>query len=157
SPLNPAALARRWRMSSGAIDRAARAAEVCAAVAGRSAVTLDDLAAARRVLGREALDALSTAVPPTHGWSVLVAPRAPRIELAMLEARCRHRQALGERLFAGDYGRAAGVRVLFKGVSGTGKTLAASALAGALGMDLYRVDLAKVTSKYVGETEKNLE
>ncbi len=49
-----------------------------------------------------------------------------------------------------------GVRALFSGPSGAGKTLAARALAGALQMDLYRVDLASVVNKYIGETEKNL-
>ena len=49
-----------------------------------------------------------------------------------------------------------GVRALFTGVSGTGKTLAAKILAAELGMDLYRVDLAAVINKYIGETEKNL-
>jgi SpoVK/Ycf46/Vps4 family AAA+-type ATPase len=50
-----------------------------------------------------------------------------------------------------------GVRALFTGGSGTGKTLAACILAAELGMDLYRVDLAAVVNKYVGETEKNLQ
>src|SRR5262249_53019123 len=49
-----------------------------------------------------------------------------------------------------------GVRALFTGPSGTGKTLAAGWLATRLGLPLYRVDLASVTSKYIGETEKNL-
>lgn len=152
--LEPADLAGRWRMSSGAIDRAARGAEVGAAAARRAAVTLDDLTAARRMLGREALDSLATPVPVAAGWSQLVAAEATRAELANLEARCRHREAMAALSGAA---RASGVRALFKGVSGTGKTLSAAALAGALGMDLYRVDLATVTSKYVGETEKQLE
>ena len=50
----------------------------------------------------------------------------------------------------------AGVRALFTGPSGTGKTLAAKLLAGALQMDLYRLDLSAVVNKYIGETEKNL-
>ena len=49
------------------------------------------------------------------------------------------------------------MRALFKGPSGTGKTLAARLLAAALGRPLYRVDLAATVSKYIGETEKNLE
>jgi SpoVK/Ycf46/Vps4 family AAA+-type ATPase len=49
-----------------------------------------------------------------------------------------------------------GVRALFEGPSGTGKTLAARVLAAELGLDLYRVDLASVVNKYIGETEKNL-
>ena len=48
------------------------------------------------------------------------------------------------------------MRALFSGASGTGKTLAARILAAELGMDLYRVDLASVINKYIGETEKNL-
>lgn len=152
--LDPADLAGRWRMNSGSIDRAARSAEVSAAAARRATIGLSDLAAARRMLGRESLDSLATPVPPAAGWSQLVAPETTRAELAMLEARCRHREAMAA--LAGG-GRACGVRALFKGASGTGKTLAASALAGALGMDLYRVDLATVTSKYVGETEKQLD
>ncbi|WP_091743273.1 AAA family ATPase [Phenylobacterium immobile] len=151
--LDPADLAARWRMSSGAIDRAARSAEVNAAAARRETITLDDLAVARRMLGRETLDALATPVLVSPGWSQLVAAEATRGELATLEARCRHRETLA----AMSGNPAAGVRALFKGVSGTGKTLAAGALASALGMDLYRVDLATVTSKYVGETEKNLD
>jgi SpoVK/Ycf46/Vps4 family AAA+-type ATPase len=49
-----------------------------------------------------------------------------------------------------------GVRALFQGPSGTGKTLAAKLLAAELGMDLYRLELSSVVSKYIGETEKNL-
>src|SRR6185369_7694969 len=49
-----------------------------------------------------------------------------------------------------------GVNVLFSGPSGTGKTMAAQVVAGALGLDLYRIDLSRVVSKYIGETEKNL-
>ena len=55
------------------------------------------------------------------------------------------------------HGSAAGVRALFRGPSGTGKTLAARHLAAELGRPLYRVDLAAAVNKYIGETEKNLE
>ena len=53
-------------------------------------------------------------------------------------------------------GTGAGVRALFTGASGTGKTLAARVLGAQLGLDVYRVDLAAIVNKYVGETEKNL-
>jgi SpoVK/Ycf46/Vps4 family AAA+-type ATPase len=53
--------------------------------------------------------------------------------------------------------RTQGLKVLFAGESGTGKTMAAQVLAGELGLDIFRVDLATVVSKYIGETEKNLE
>ena len=58
--------------------------------------------------------------------------------------------------FGGRGGRGLGVNALFAGASGTGKTLAAEVVAGELRLDLYRVDLSGVVSKYIGETEKNL-
>jgi SpoVK/Ycf46/Vps4 family AAA+-type ATPase len=58
--------------------------------------------------------------------------------------------------FAGKTSRGLGISALFTGTSGTGKTLAAEVLANELGLDLYRVDLSQVVSKYIGETEKNL-
>src|SRR6201999_1006312 len=58
--------------------------------------------------------------------------------------------------FAGKGRRGLGVSALFSGESGTGKTLAAEVLARELGLDLYRIDLSAVVSKYIGETEKNL-
>src|SRR5262249_23617527 len=71
--------------------------------------------------------------------------------------RCRCRDGLAQGLGASASARYhPGVRALFVGPSGTGKTLAAGWLATRLGLPLYRVDLASVTSKYIGETEKNL-
>src|SRR5262249_57957268 len=71
--------------------------------------------------------------------------------------RCRCRDGLAQGLGASAAARYhPGVRALFVGPSGTGKTLAAGWLATRLGLPLYRVDLAAVTSKYIGETEKNL-
>jgi SpoVK/Ycf46/Vps4 family AAA+-type ATPase len=80
-----------------------------------------------------------------------------RRDLEALLMRCRARDGLVEGLGASATARyRPGVRALFVGPSGTGKTLAAGWLATNLGLPLYRVDLAAVTSKYIGETEKNL-
>lgn len=80
-----------------------------------------------------------------------------RSELRLLLARCRHRETLADDLGVTMGARyKVGVRGLFVGPSGTGKTLAVSWLANRLGLPLYRVDLAAVTSKYIGETERNL-
>ena len=73
-------------------------------------------------------------------------------EFDALMLRARHRERLG-----GDLGQGVGVRALFAGPSGTGKTLAARHVADRLGKDLYRIDLAATVSKYIGETEKCLE
>src|SRR5256714_7692306 len=80
-----------------------------------------------------------------------------RNELNVLLMRCRARDTLVRGLGASATTRYhPGVRALFVGPSGTGKTLAAGWLATKLGIPLYRVDLASITSKYIGETEKNL-
>ena len=87
----------------------------------------------------------------------MVAPPKLRNELELLWLRCRHRDRLAADLGVSTRARyAPGVRALFTGPSGTGKTLAAGWLATRLGLPLYRIDLASVTSKYIGETEKNL-
>jgi hypothetical protein len=78
-------------------------------------------------------------------------------EFDLLVARCRHRESLPAMMPAQPRHGGCGVRALFKGPSGTGKTLAARHLAAALGRPLYRVDLAATVSKYIGETERNLE
>src|SRR5205823_345821 len=84
-------------------------------------------------------------------------PPETHSELMMLIARCRQRERLGTFVGEALHDLGPGVRALLKGPSGTGKTLAARMLAGELDMDLYRVDLAAVVNKYIGETEKNLE
>ena len=108
--------------------------------------------------GRFALDGVAHRVAPVlRGEAFLLVDEA-REEFAALLARCRHREALGAALPAAfGHASAAGVRALFKGPSGTGKTLAARHLAAEIGRPLYRVDLAATVSKYIGETERNLE
>jgi SpoVK/Ycf46/Vps4 family AAA+-type ATPase len=78
-------------------------------------------------------------------------------DLYSLENRCRHRERLQGAVSAVLAGQLnPGVRALFSGPSGTGKTLAARLLAAVLSKDLYRLDLSAVVNKYIGETEKNL-
>jgi hypothetical protein len=121
------------------------------------AVTEADIAAARQATAPDGLGQLAQPVRRRVDDSALVAGPRLRCELAALIARCARRetvwQGLGPSLAAGA---TRGVRVLFAGESGTGKTLAASHVATALGAPLYRCDLAAVMNKYIGESEKNL-
>jgi hypothetical protein len=154
-------IVERYHLPGGHIRRLADVALAEAALAGRAHVTLDDVREARRGLGREGLDTLAerleSGATEGNAWHLLVAGEAVRRRLREWERRCRHRERLLDHLgpaFGTGTGR--GVRALFTGPSGTGKTLAARLLAARLGMDLYRVDLAAVVNKYIGETEKNL-
>ncbi|MGA3132221.1 MAG: ATP-binding protein [Terracidiphilus sp.] len=103
------------------------------------------------------LDALAELIPDEVGDDALVVTGALRLELESLVARCRLREQFTNSLGPSILARyRPSVRALFVGPSGTGKTLAVSWLASRLGLPLFRVDLAAVTSKYIGETEKNL-
>lgn len=107
---------------------------------------------------RGGLERLAQRITPRAVWSDLVLP-APQLAILNDAARqVRHRIKVYEQWgFAGKSERGLGISALFAGESGTGKTLAAEVLAGELGLDLYRIDLSAVVSKYIGETEKNLE
>jgi len=110
-----------------------------------------------RSFARPKLEDLAQRIVPAATWDDLVLPEAQKKTLRQLAAQVRHRLKVHETWgFAGKGRRGLGVTALFTGVSGTGKTMAAEVLARELRLELYRVDLSAVVSKYIGETEKNL-
>lgn len=152
-----AEISRRFHLAGGYIRQVAATAIGYAALDEAATVTIEHIRTASRTLNRQLLDALATHLPEEVSWDHLVVSNLIADRLYQLEQRCCHREQLLDHLgmgFGTTTGR--GVRALFTGGSGTGKTLAARILAGRLGMDLYRVDLAAVVNKYIGETEKNL-
>jgi hypothetical protein len=106
---------------------------------------------------RVELDGLAQRIDTTASWDDLVLPAEPLRLLRTIAEQAHHRSLVYD-----DWGwrerrsRGLGITALFSGESGVGKTLAAEVLATELGVDLYRIDLAGVVSKYIGETEKNL-
>jgi hypothetical protein len=110
-----------------------------------------------RSLVRPKLEDLAQRITSHAGWEDLVLPDLPMQTLRQLAAQVWQRMKVYETWgFSSKGGRGLGISALFCGDSGTGKTLAAEVLAHELGLDLYRIDLASVVSKYIGETEKNL-
>ena len=110
-----------------------------------------------RGLARHRLDDLAQRVEPLATWNDLVLPPAQLGMLREIAGHLRHRLKVYEEWgFARTSARGLGITTLFSGESGTGKTMAAEVLANELHLDLYRIDLAAVVSKYIGETEKNL-
>ncbi len=112
---------------------------------------------AAREQGRRRLDGLAERIESAADWDDLVLPAAQMAQLRDLELHVQEAWRISE-----DWGwrakspRGLGTAALFSGPSGTGKTFAAEVLSNRLGLDLYRIDLSQVVSKYIGETEKNL-
>jgi hypothetical protein len=143
-------------LSRPVIESLADAASMVAAQRG-GRVEPDDVAKARRHLAADALGNLAQPVDRQVPRAALVLAPAVGRQLDDLVVRCRRREALWQALGVTlACTQNLGVRALFVGESGTGKTLAASYVATALGAPLYRVDLSAVMNKYVGESEKNL-
>ncbi|MBE9006507.1 ATP-binding protein [Fortiea sp. LEGE XX443] len=110
-----------------------------------------------RTQARPRLDELAQRIAATAEWEDLVLPPNELSVLQDVAAHLRQRSKVYEQWgFAAKGQRGLGISALFAGASGTGKTLAAEVLGNALNLDVYRIDLSAVVSKYIGETEKNL-
>ena len=110
-----------------------------------------------RSQSRPRLDNLAQRIDTRASWNDIVLPASQLAMLREIAAHVRQRAKVYETWgFAQKCARGLGISALFAGASGTGKTLAAEVLADELQLDLYRIDLSQVVSKYVGETEKNL-
>jgi ATP-dependent 26S proteasome regulatory subunit len=153
-----AALTSNFRLSGGQILDAVNLARNFALWRDGGDVTGDDLYRACRQVSNRKLIQLARKVKPRYIWADIVLPKD---QLEQLRGICNyvkyHQIVYGEWGFEHKLSLGKGLNVLFAGPSGTGKTMAAEIMANELGLDLYKVDLATVVSKYIGETEKNLD
>jgi len=146
------ALSQQFRLSARTIS-----ATAALAASDPDSASLDYLWSACRSLARPKLEDLAQRIVPSAGWEDLVLPELQAQTLRQLASQVRHRMQVYETWgFSAKGRRGLGVSALFTGDSGTGKTMAAEVLARDLALDLYRIDLSAVVSKYIGETEKNL-
>jgi hypothetical protein len=148
-------LARAFRLGSGQIRDAAQMAATLDAAEGASPA---HLRTASQAQSRHGLGQLAQRVRPWGAWDDLVLPPGSLRRLRGIMDFLRH----GDTVFrdwglGGKVASWGGVTAMFAGPPGTGKTLSASLIAQALGLELFRIDLAGVVSKYIGETEKNLD
>nr|WP_294510114.1 ATP-binding protein [uncultured Rhodopila sp.] len=147
-------IASQYRLSTRAILLAGQAVRDSVA-SGTPAG--DALRQACRGSGHRRLDELATRIEPGAVWDDLILPDPQRNVLRQIAAQVRQRRRVYDEWgFGKRHERGLGVAALFSGESGTGKTLAAEVLASELHLDLYRIDLSAVISKYIGESEKNL-
>ncbi|MGP1383377.1 MAG: ATP-binding protein [Thainema sp.] len=106
---------------------------------------------------RPRLDELAQRIDARATWATLVLPDKEKAVLHEVSAHVKQRSRVYDTWGFGEQGsRGLGISALFAGGSGTGKTLSAEVLANDLNLDLYRIDLSSIVSKYIGETEKNL-
>jgi AAA+ superfamily predicted ATPase len=158
------ALAGRFRLTADQIADAVATAQARASWRGAIAATTgaapdaaDLFAAARAQSGRELLG-LARLVEPRHSWDDIVLPSDELAQLHEICSRANLRHLVHETWgFDKKLSTGRGLSALFCGPSGTGKTMAAEIIAGELGLDLFKIDLSQIVSKYIGETEKNLD
>jgi ATP-dependent 26S proteasome regulatory subunit len=154
------ALVQQFDLGPRAIARAVAAAVGCArlrAPGDGAAVTATDIWQACREQTGLQMDELAQRIAPCYTWDDIVLPADVFCQLREIAAQVAHRPQVYETWgFGAKLSRGRGISALFSGPSGTGKTMAAEILAHHLNLDLYRIDLAGVVSKYIGETEKNL-
>jgi len=150
-------LAARYRVGPGIIER------VCAEVARRpdpppnASAWVRELDDAVRQHLENRLGTTATRVTRLAKWTDIVLPEDITDSLLELTARVRHRKIVYEQWgFDRSLTTARGITALFTGSPGTGKTMVAGVIARDLGLELYRVDVSRITSKWIGETEKNL-
>lgn len=121
-------------------------------------ITSDDLNAASRWQSNHRLELLAQRIFPRYSWEDIVLPSDQKLQLWEV-CKCFENMPLvyGTWGFQSKTTLGKGLNVLFAGPSGTGKTMAAEIMAGQLELDIYKIDLSSIVSKYIGETEKNLD
>ncbi|MCA9982010.1 MAG: ATP-binding protein, partial [Anaerolineales bacterium] len=150
-------LATQFSLTTGQIRDLVHTAQDLAA-GQQKPLGRQELFTAARAHSNPRLSTLASKITPRHDWADIILPPDQVQMLRELLNTVRRRPfvleewGLGKKLTA-----SAGVTVLFAGPPGTGKTMAAEVLASEMGQDLYKINLSSVVSKYIGETEKNLE
>jgi len=164
SPLAPDVnftdLSGKFRLTGGQIGDAMATARSLALWRDpeKGLVTTHDLYSACRRQSSHRLNTLASKIHLRHSWDDIVLPRDQKEQLQEICSYVKHYHTVyGDWGFGQKLSRGNGLNVLFAGPSGTGKTMAAEIMANELGLDLYKIDLSAIVSKYIGETEKNLD
>jgi AAA+ superfamily predicted ATPase len=152
------ALANKFRFSAGQIHHAVRTARLGADLnLDGTSLSQSGLQAAANLESSQPLQKLARKIETVYGWDDIVLPPRALRQLREVCLSVKHRATVyGRWGFERKLSLGKGLNALFSGPSGTGKTMAAQIIGGELGLDLYQIDLSSIVSKYIGETEKNL-
>ncbi|MCX5748541.1 MAG: ATP-binding protein [Proteobacteria bacterium] len=150
-------MATQFRITPGRVVQATDEARRIAGAMGRTIVDQRDLLQAVSGAVAQQVSILGTLIEDSQRWEDIVLPKDTLDSVRELIARVRHRhQVLDQWGFRRKMSKGLGLAALFAGPPGTGKTMVASLIARELGQELYQIDLSRVVSKWIGETEKNL-
>jgi len=158
SPSDLEAVADKFRFTPGQIKDAAATARNLALSHGEAQISAPDLYAACRVTSNLRLTQLARKIQSKYSWNDIVLPKDQMAQLREIANYVKYRHVVfADWRFESKISLGKGLNILFAGPSGTGKTMAAEIIAHELGLDLYKIDLSTIISKYIGETEKNLD
>jgi len=152
-------LASKFRFSPGQIRDAAVTARnlACQRDPASGDIKLGDIYEACRRQSNQKLSDLSKKIEPHYAWDDIILPTDRVLQLREICNSVKYRGVVFEKWgFDRKLSLGKGLHVLFSGPPGTGKTMAAEIIANELELDLYKIDLSTMVSKYIGETEKNL-
>jgi len=153
--MDPAVLAGTFELSQGELETALATAH---SLAGAGPLEAEHIYEGCSAQSAGELDEQAEKLDPEAAWDDIILPPETMRELQTVAAHVTHQGRIyAEWGFETRFNRGGGVVALFSGPSGTGKTLAAEIIATETGMELYKIDLSSVVSKYIGETEENLE
>ncbi len=158
--VNVADLAGKFSFNGSQISEAANIAKNLAAWRdpGSGVINNEDLYSACRKQSGKTLNAMARKIQPVYRWEDIILPKDQIEQLHEICSYVEHYHAVYDTWgFGKKVSLGKGLKVIFAGPSGTGKTMAAEVVAGELKIDLYKIDLSTIVSKYIGETEKNLE
>lgn len=155
--INTDMLANRYVLNAGGMKRALQSAHLYAQAEKREEIAECDMIRAVKEKNQNMLGKYARPVKTVYTWEDLVVSPSVRLQLKHICNQMKYRSIVGEEWGFYEkrpYGR--GVCALFYGASGTGKTMAAQVLANELGLELFRIDMSRMISKYIGETEKHI-
>jgi len=151
------ALANKFKFTAGQIKDASASAEKLAVLQEREDITVEDLYNGCRAQSNQKLVALAKRIKPKYNWGDIILPGEKMEQLKEVKNYIKNKGVVYHDWgFDNKLSLGKGLNILFSGASGTGKTMAAEVIASELNLDLYKIDLSMVVSKYIGETEKNL-
>ncbi len=155
--ISPTVLASTFELTQGQIENAVTTAQALTDDESTT-VSREAILEGCKAQSTQGLDELAERIEPNADWEQIILKPDTERQLREVASHIKHRGTVYEEWgFEERFSRGSGVVALFAGPSGTGKTMAAEIIADDAGMDIYKIDLSSVVSKYIGETEENLE